>query len=71
MSGCFVSSCPKNFRAQSDPVLFCASDNKRLKPGLELNNQKAYCLGRFMAEAMPTKLVTVVPRVADNVFILQ
>ena len=24
-------SCPKNFSAQSDPVLFCASDNKRLE----------------------------------------
>ena len=31
ISGCFALSCPKNFRAQSDPVLFCASDNKRLE----------------------------------------
>ena len=23
--------CPKNFSAQSDPVLLCASDNKRLE----------------------------------------
>ena len=28
MPGCFALSCPKNFSAQSDPVLFCASDNK-------------------------------------------
>ena len=28
MPGCFALSCPKN--AQSDPVLFCASDNKIL-----------------------------------------
>ena len=51
------------------PVLFCASDNKILELGLERNNQKAYCLGRFMAEAMPMKLVTVVPRMADNAFL--
>jgi len=25
-----VVPCPKNFSAQSDPVSFCASDNKRL-----------------------------------------
>ena len=31
MTGCFALSCPKNFSAQSDPVLFCASDNKRLE----------------------------------------
>ena len=31
MVGCCVVPCPKNFSAQSDPVLsFCASDNKRL-----------------------------------------
>ena len=29
--GCFALSCPKNFSAQSDPVLFSASDNKRLE----------------------------------------
>ena len=28
---CIVLSCPKNFSAQSDPVLFCASDIKRLE----------------------------------------
>ena len=28
--GCCAVPCPKNFSAQSDPVLFCASDNKRL-----------------------------------------
>src|SRR4029434_10119098 len=28
--GCCVVPCPKNFSAQSDPVSFCASDNKRL-----------------------------------------
>src|SRR4029434_1042228 len=28
--GCFVVPCPNNFSAQSDPVSFCASDNKRL-----------------------------------------
>ena len=31
MPGCFALCCPKNFSAQSDPVLFCASDNKRLE----------------------------------------
>ena len=31
MPGRFALSCPKNFIAQSDPVLFCASDNKRLE----------------------------------------
>ena len=31
MSGCFELSCTKNFSAQSDPVWFCASDNKRLE----------------------------------------
>ena len=31
MPSCFALSCPKNFSAQSDPVLFCASDNKRLE----------------------------------------
>ena len=31
MPGCFALSCPKNFRAQSDLVLFCAPDNKSLK----------------------------------------
>ena len=31
MPGCFALSCPKNFSAQSDPVLFFASDNKRLE----------------------------------------
>ena len=30
MVGCCVVPCPKNFSAQSDPVSFCASDNKRL-----------------------------------------
>src|SRR4029434_7143250 len=30
MVGCCAVPCPKNFSAQSDPVLFCASDNKRL-----------------------------------------
>ena len=34
MPGCFVLSCPKNVSAQSDLVLFCASDNKRLELGL-------------------------------------
>src|SRR4029434_4544286 len=28
--GCCAVPCPKNFSAQSDPVLLCASDNKRL-----------------------------------------
>ena len=41
MPGCFALCCPKNFSAQSEPVLFCASDNKRLEhsnatPGLNL-----------------------------------
>ena len=31
MPGCFALSCPKNFSVQSDLVLFCASDNKRLE----------------------------------------
>ena len=31
MPGCFALSCPKNFSAQTDPVLFCASDNKSLE----------------------------------------
>src|SRR4029434_3382720 len=30
MVGCCVVPCPKNFSTQSDPVSFCASDNKRL-----------------------------------------
>src|SRR4029434_9287781 len=30
MVGCCAVPCPKNFSAQSDPVSFCASDNKRL-----------------------------------------
>src|SRR4029434_199103 len=30
MVGCCVVPCPKNFSAESDPVSFCASDNKRL-----------------------------------------
>ena len=30
MVGCCAVPCPKNFSAQSDPVAFCASDNKRL-----------------------------------------
>ena len=30
MPGCFAWSCPKNFSAQSDLMLFCASENKRL-----------------------------------------
>ena len=30
MVGCCVVPCHKNFSAQSDPVSFCASDNKRL-----------------------------------------
>src|SRR4029434_4321575 len=30
MVGCCVVPCPKNFSAQSDPVSFCASDNKIL-----------------------------------------
>ena len=30
MVGCCAVSCPKNFSDQSDPVSFCASDNKRL-----------------------------------------
>ena len=29
MVGCCVVPCPKNFSAQSDPVSFCASDNKK------------------------------------------
>ena len=31
MVGCCAVSCLKNFSAQSDSVLFCASDNKRLE----------------------------------------
>ena len=31
MLSCFALSCPKNFSAQSDLVLFCAPDNKILK----------------------------------------
>ena len=31
MPGCFALSRPKNFSAQSDPLLFCASDNKRFE----------------------------------------
>ena len=31
MLGCCAVSCLKNFSAQSDSVLFCASDNKRLE----------------------------------------
>ena len=30
MLGCCAVSCLKNFSAQSDSVLFCASDKKRL-----------------------------------------
>src|SRR4029434_1415794 len=30
MVGWCAVPCPKNFSAQSDPVSFCASDNKRL-----------------------------------------
>src|SRR4029434_522436 len=30
MLGCSAVPCPKNVSAQSDPVSFCASDNKRL-----------------------------------------
>src|SRR4029434_6275640 len=30
MVDCSVVPCPKNFSAQSDPMSFCASDNKRL-----------------------------------------
>ena len=30
MVGCCAVPCPKNISAQSDPVSFCASDNKRL-----------------------------------------
>ena len=30
MVGCCAVPCLKNFSAQSDPVSFCASDNKRL-----------------------------------------
>src|SRR4029434_3953075 len=30
MVGCCAVPCPKNVSAQSDPVSFCASDNKRL-----------------------------------------
>src|SRR4029434_84431 len=30
MVGCCVVPCHKNFSAQSDPVSFCASDNKTL-----------------------------------------
>ena len=30
MVGCCAVPCPKNFSAQSDPVSFCASGNKRL-----------------------------------------
>ena len=30
MVGCGAVPCLKNFSAQSDPVSFCASDNKRL-----------------------------------------
>ena len=30
MVGCCAVPCPKSFSAQSDPVSFCASDNKRL-----------------------------------------
>ena len=36
MLGCCAVSCYKNFSAQSDPVLFCASDNKILKIEPEL-----------------------------------
>ena len=31
MLGCCAVSCLKNFSAQSDSVLFCASDKKRLE----------------------------------------
>ena len=30
MLGCCAVPCPKNFSVQSDPVSYCASDNKRL-----------------------------------------
>ena len=48
MPGCFALSCPKNFSAQSDPVLFYASDNKRLeleqvcRPSIELKEGPAF-----------------------------
>ena len=33
MPSCIALFCPKNFSAQSEPVLFCAPDNKRLELG--------------------------------------
>ena len=38
MIGCCAVSCHKNFSAQSDSVLFCASDNKRLELEVDLSN---------------------------------
>ncbi len=42
MLGCCAASCHKNFSAQSDSVLFCASDNKRLELEQDLHKKSRF-----------------------------
>ena len=46
MVGCGAVPCLKNFSAQSDPVSFCASDNKRLVTCEEANYKSTWFLHR-------------------------
>src|SRR4029434_9956178 len=46
MVGCCAVPCPKNFSAQSDPVSFCASDNKRLVTCKKNKREREFSQGR-------------------------